>query len=141
MGGSEEDGWLTGEADVDDEGAALVGAVGGPGDGAGEVGDVSAVVQRDGDARDLPVAVALGELLLHARDVHHRRRRHLLEPREMGGRRRAGKEGDGTGRRSGNRSCHATSNNTAANTFNCHSANIIISTLIWFSELQLLLSK
>jgi hypothetical protein len=31
-------------------------------------------VQLDGDARDLPVAVALGELLLHARDVHHRRR-------------------------------------------------------------------
>jgi len=93
VGGSEEDGWLTGEADVDDEGAALVGAVGGRGDGAGEVGDVSAVVQRDGDARDLPVAVALGELLLHARDVHHRRRRHLLEPREMGGRRRAGRKG------------------------------------------------
>lgn len=62
---------LTGEADVDDEGAALVGAVGGTGDGAGEVGDVGAVVERDGDARHLPVAVALGELLLHARDVHH----------------------------------------------------------------------
>ena len=83
MGGSEEDGWLTGEADVDDEGAALVGAVGGPGDGAGEVGDVSAVVQRDGDARDLPVAVALGELLLHARDVHHRRRPAPSPPRVL----------------------------------------------------------
>lgn len=79
-------GFLTGQADIDDERAALVGAVGGPGDGAGEVGDVGAVVERDGDARYLPVAVALGELLLHARDVHHprsippssRRRRHLL---------------------------------------------------------------
>ena len=66
-------GLLTGEADVDDEGAALVGAVGGPGDGAGEVGDVGAVMERDGDARHLPVAIALGELLLHARDVHHPR--------------------------------------------------------------------
>lgn len=69
-----EEGGITGEADVDDEGAALVGRVLGAGDGAGEVGDGGAVVQRDGDAGDLPVAIALRELLLHARDVHHRRR-------------------------------------------------------------------
>jgi hypothetical protein len=34
-------------------------------------------VQLDGDARDLPAVVALGELLLHAWHVHHRRRRRV----------------------------------------------------------------
>jgi hypothetical protein len=66
-------GWITGEADVDDEGAALVGRVLGAGDGAGEVADGGAVAQSDGDAGDLAAAVALRQLLLHTRHVHHRR--------------------------------------------------------------------
>lgn len=76
-GGGEEEGWglSTWEADVDDEGAALVGRALGPGDGAGEVGDGGAVVERDGHPGDLPVPVALRQLLLHPRHVHHRRRR------------------------------------------------------------------
>lgn len=75
--GGEEEGWglSTWEADVDDEGAALVGRALGPGDGAGEVGDGGAVVERDGHPGDLPVPVALRQLLLHPRHVHHRRRR------------------------------------------------------------------
>jgi hypothetical protein len=60
--------------DVNNEGAALVGRVLGAGDGAGEVADGGAVVQRDGDAGDLAAAVALRQLLLHTRHVHHRRR-------------------------------------------------------------------
>jgi hypothetical protein len=46
------------ETDVDDESSTLVGAVGEPSDGAGEVEDVGVVVERDGDSRHLLVAVA-----------------------------------------------------------------------------------
>lgn len=61
-------GRLTREADVDDEDATLVPAVGGADDGADEVGDVGAAVQTDGDDRDLPAA-ATGEGLVHGLDL------------------------------------------------------------------------
>lgn len=73
MRGGDGETW---QADVDAEGAALVGAIAGPGDGAGEVGDAGApVVEGDGDTGDVRVPVALRQLLLHARHVHHLLRR------------------------------------------------------------------